>query len=139
MGCIEWEGATTPRGYGKFTRKVGHRKYKTIAAHRDVYEKNVGPIPEGMVIRHSCDNPRCINIDHLLIGTQKENVKDREDRKRGNPPTGTRNTNAKLDDDKVRAIRLRSDESVSKLAKEFGVTRRVIYLVIKRDAWSHVD
>jgi hypothetical protein len=52
------------------------------SAHRFIYEKNHGPIPDGLVIRHTCDNKKCINPAHLIIGTQKENLQDCFDRGR---------------------------------------------------------
>lgn len=60
-------------GYGVFSR--GH---VNVLAHRDAWEKaNEQPIPAGMVVRHSCDNPPCINPDHLLLGTQADNMRDK--------------------------------------------------------------
>ena len=70
-GCIEWQGSMHPGGYGKV--EVNGRHY---AAHRLIYELTVGPIPEGMYLLHSCDNPKCCNVEHLRPGTQRENVQE---------------------------------------------------------------
>ena len=70
-GCIEWIRSTTGSGYALTTVK-GRR----IGVHRLVYERERGPIPEGMFVCHKCDNPRCCNIEHLFIGTQKDNIHD---------------------------------------------------------------
>lgn len=69
--CIEWTGARNPAGYGRL-RLRGQQVY----AHRVAYEQAYGPIPEGFVVMHSCDNPPCINPDHLSVGTYADNARD---------------------------------------------------------------
>ena len=69
--CIEWDRTLHSGGYGVF-RENGKQKY----AHRVVWEENHGPIPFGMFVCHKCDNPPCINIDHLFLGTNADNMKD---------------------------------------------------------------
>ena len=65
--CWEYDGYTTPKGYGL----RGH-----IYTHRAVYEALVGPITEGQLVRHACDNPPCYNPSHLLVGTVADNSAD---------------------------------------------------------------
>lgn len=69
--CILWRGARYESGYGR-DRVNG----KTTTAHRATYIRAHGPIPDGMVVCHSCDNPPCVNIEHLWLGTQGENLLD---------------------------------------------------------------
>ena len=69
--CIEWEGATTGRGYG-YKWIAGQPRY----THRLVWMEVNGTIPEGMCICHKCDNPSCYNIDHLFLGTLADNMQD---------------------------------------------------------------
>ena len=83
-GCIEYIGSRDSRsGYGKV--RVGSRTdgtRRTARAHRVAWEIARGPIPEGHVVRHRCDNPPCVNPDHLELGTQADNVQDMVDRGR---------------------------------------------------------
>jgi hypothetical protein len=70
--CWVWTGANNARGYGMIRFTPTHREY----AHRWIYAQVCGPIPEGQVIMHLCDNPRCIRPTHLRAGTQSENSLD---------------------------------------------------------------
>jgi hypothetical protein len=72
-GCWEWIGARVASRwpYGQF------RAHGTLVlAHRYAYEEFVGAIPAGMVVMHTCDNPPCVNPDHLAVGTQSDNLRD---------------------------------------------------------------
>jgi hypothetical protein len=77
-GCHLWTGFRDPKGYGLMTVNGVVR-----AAHRVAWERANGPIPQGMIVMHTCDNPPCCNPKHLKLGTQAENVRDRIEKGRG--------------------------------------------------------
>jgi HNH endonuclease len=79
-GCWEWNGNRHRNGYGMFDAK--NLGYVHAKAHRVVYEHRVGPIPDGLELRHTCDNPPCVNPEHLLPGTHAENMADMVERGR---------------------------------------------------------
>lgn len=76
-GCMEWQNGLTTKGYACVCYQA-----KTQTAHRLIWKMINGEIPLDKQINHKCDNRKCINIDHLYLGTQKENIKDQLDRNR---------------------------------------------------------
>lgn len=75
-GCHLWTGATTSTGYGKIN--IGPRgKMKEIRVHRYIWERDQGPIPDGLCVLHQCDTPACCNVDHLFLGTRTDNARDK--------------------------------------------------------------
>lgn len=77
--CWEWLGPKDRDGYGRYNMKPSR-----YGAHRLAYEWIKGPIPPNMVVCHSCDNPSCVNPDHLWIGTQLDNIADMDAKGRRN-------------------------------------------------------
>ena len=75
--CYEWQSTIKRDGYGQFWMNG-----KSVRAHRAAYELLVGDIPEGKMVLHKCDNRKCVNPDHLYIGTAKDNVRDMHERGR---------------------------------------------------------
>ncbi len=77
--CIEAKGYRTPAGYG---RAWCVDRKKQMPAHRLAWEQKHGTIPDGLLVLHSCDNPPCINVEHLSLGTQVENMRQQRERGR---------------------------------------------------------
>lgn len=141
-GCWEWLG-TKRNGYGRTTtgsRKDGTRK--SISAHRLSYQLFKGDIPLSHEICHKCDNPCCINPDHLFAGTRQDNVDDRERKGRNVVPRGENNGRAKLTAHDVRAARIErsvNGTSYRKLADKYGVAKRTIMDAIKAVHWRCIQ
>jgi len=132
-GCWEWTGATTGAGKNHGVMGLGRRGAGSIRAHRFSYELHYGPIPEGLLVCHKCDNGICVNPEHLELGNHQKNIQDAIDRKRFvYPPLkrGANNGRAKLSWEQAQEIRL-SNLSSRKLAKIYGVSHSSI-LNIKR-------
>lgn len=126
-GCWNWTGGVRrpERPYGSLV--IGSRSDGTrrrVSAHRLAYEIWVGPITDDLCVCHRCDNPRCVNPDHLFLGTKKDNADDRDAKGRGAAPphpSGERHARATLTDAQVDEIR-ESDLSSRKIAALYGVT-----------------
>jgi hypothetical protein len=75
-GCWEWVGAKYSNGYGAFGNQNAQGEWRANCAHRAAYRLFVAPLIDGLEILHSCDNPGCVNPEHLRQGTRKENMED---------------------------------------------------------------
>lgn len=129
-GCWEWQLSRSKRGYGQIS--VGHQRQ--AYAHRVSYFVFNGPISEGLVVRHKCDNPCCVNPEHLEVGTQADNMNDCKERGRLSPPPvarGENNHKTKLSEEALEDI-LTSNESAAALGRRYGVSATAI-----RWRWKH--
>lgn len=129
-GCIRFTGHLDGEGYGRIM--VARVKYM---AHRLSYYLNNGPIPDGYVVRHKCDNPSCINPEHLEVGTQADNIADKVSR--GRQARGSGAGRAILTEESVREIRS-SPLKVSELSTLYGVSVVSIRNILRRKTWQHV-
>lgn len=129
-GCWEWQRSRSRTGYGQCN--VGGGKWEL--AHRVAYKVYVGEIPDGLLVRHKCDNPCCCNPDHLVLGTQKDNMRDCLER--GRFSLGERHA-TKLTEADVRDI-LTSNDTNRKLADKYGVCNQLISDIRRGKKWQHV-
>jgi len=134
-GCHEWVGPKK-EGYGWFSID-GNLK----SAHRISFEIHKGPIPEKINVCHSCDNPSCVNPEHLWLGTQFDNVNDMMSKKRGNKASGESHHKAKITEDDVRLIRSLLSEGISMrhIQHKLNISYRIIQRVCSGQSWSHVE
>jgi hypothetical protein len=141
--CHIWLGACDLHDYGLFNTRRGRRPMK---AHRFIWEVSHGAeIPPGLVVRHTCDHPYCVNPDHLVVGTQAQNLQDARDRGRWairNParPQGSKNPSARLTEATVTAIRVRYAAGISKaqIAREYGLLHSHVWSIVNRRIWKHI-
>ena len=144
--CWPWLGNKSPKGYGRFCpfpkRHVkGKKKSKSWLSHRLAWEYTNSSIPEGLECCHTCDNPGCCNPFHLYLGTHKKNMEDMVNRGRAFHPRGELHGESKLTERQVveiRSIYRPGVVSQPRIAKLFGVSKRLIHNVIHRIAWKHV-
>ena len=131
--CWEWTGVTTPEGYGRFV--VWYRtENQLIGAHRvSIYLD--GRDPRGKVVRHTCDNPSCVNPNHLILGTIQDNIQDRSDRNR--QAVGEKVHTSKLTKEQVLEIRA-SNKSITELTEQFNVSPWAIRNILNRKSWKHI-
>lgn len=129
-GCWIWTAAKNPAGYGVMVYKKNLR-----LATRISWMEHVGEIPEGMNVCHRCDDPACINPEHLFLGTQRENMHDMIGKGRQYHPSGEDTHNCRLSWDKVRHIRS-SGLPGTELARLYGVKKNTIYSVLKNRTWK---
>jgi len=142
--CWPWLASIDTRPYGQFMGRLSRRV---------AYELTNGPIPSGLIVCHSCDNPSCCNPNHLWLGTYADNSQDAV--KKGRIATGSRHgsqthpesqlrgtevAGAKLNDDKVRAIRLAAScgERPIVIARKYGISYRNLRYIILGRTWKHV-
>jgi hypothetical protein len=115
------------------------RKRKMIRISRLIFEECFGPIQEGYFIRHKCDNPNCINPEHLEQGTPFQNTLDMLERNR--QAKGEKNGSAKLTENDVKDIRkLRvSGMLLKEISKRYGIGVSTVGQIVNRRLWKHVD
>lgn len=161
--CRVWTGTKDSDGYGVLTFQT-----RNWRAHRAAWAVAFGEVPDGLMVLHACDNPSCVNSDHLMLGSGKANVIDRD--RKGRTATGDRNGArihrekigpavraaiaarpeiirrgedagaARLTADTVREIRKLYAEGARQvdLAARFGITQTHVSWLVRRKSWAHV-
>lgn len=133
-GCWIWTGLRSGKGYGVFSMSIAGRHYEK--AHRVSWALERGDIPGGLHVLHGCDNSRCVNPDHLRLGTNAENTEDRK--RTGRQITGERNGRAKLTPEIVQQIRA-SNRPDTEWAAELGVHSTTINSARRGKKWAHLN
>jgi hypothetical protein len=135
-GCWLWQAAIAGKGYGQLRaipRRLGY-----LYAHRFSWEMVNGPIPDGLMVLHSCDVPACVNPEHLFLGTNADNHKDMKAKDRH--LYGERNAEAKLTERDILDIYALSDASVAQKAigAKFGIGQGCAWKIIHGHRWNHL-
>jgi len=132
-GCWEWTAGKDRAGYGAF--RINNKTYKS---HRLIAEHHGKDITD-KVVRHQCDNPGCVNPDHLLTGTQADNIQDMMDR--GRHAQGSNNGASKLTESQVIAMRKKYKSggvTIKSIAEQNNVSRDMCGRILKNLAWRHI-
>ena len=132
--CILWVGSVNNRGYGQ---AYDENKIR-IGAHKLSYILYKGPVEKGLVVRHTCHNPLCINYNHLIVGTSKENSQDMVDS--GRSLKGSKHNNNTLTEDDVVKIKILLQNKIpyKKIACLFNITDKTVGHIKRGYRWSHV-
>ncbi len=136
-GCLPWLGTKHNAGYGVISERIPCKR--TLLAHRYAWTRRFGSIPPGLHVLHRCDNPPCVNVDHLFLGTQADNVADMVSKSR--QAKGRQNPRTKLTPAAVREIRLRyvpGRVTQQGLADKFHVSATTISEIVARKYWTQI-
>lgn len=144
-GCWEWTGARHYFGYGRMGIARPDGTQTTEVTHRVAWTVFRGPIPDGVCVCHKCDNPPCVNPDHLFLGSHIDNMRDCQSKGRGRHYLGSINAGSshgmsKLTEPDVAAIKtmLAGGTKQSVIAHKFGVTQTAISRINTGKRWRHV-
>jgi predicted XRE-type DNA-binding protein len=135
-GCIPWLGSRLPKGYGAI--KVPKQRRQEYA-HRLAWRIHHGDIPDGVQVLHRCDHPWCVNVDHLFLGSQADNMADMKAKSRST--IGGRNPNVRLlatDVVKIKAMLRTGAFSQREIGLIFGVAQVTINKIATGKTWAHV-
>ena len=135
-GCWEWQHATSSKGYGQI--KIPKQR-KQIPAHRLSYLIHYGEIPDGMLVCHKCDNPKCVRPSHLFLGSYADNSQDMA--KKDRHLFGEKHPHNKLTEIHVRRIHsLFHDDGVSqgKIAQIYGIGQSTVWKILHGYRWEKV-
>jgi hypothetical protein len=131
-GCWIWVAGKNKHGYGQFYD--GESRHRS---HRYSYETYVGPISDSLCVCHRCDNPSCVNPDHLFLATNAENTKDRSQKGRTTRQFGEENKQSKLVVEDILKIRKMAGSN-SEIAEVFSISPSNVSYIKNRKSWAHV-
>lgn len=130
-GCWLWIGSTVTDGYGVW---VAHGQR---TAHRAAYVMHKGAIPNGLHVLHKCDQPNCVNPEHLFLGTHQDNMADLRAKGRAYGAKGEANYGAKLTEEQVMAV-MADPRSCAEISAQYGVTGAMVDKIRNGKSWPHL-
>lgn len=133
-GCWEWNAYKDRDGYGVFQLNQYPKQ-----AHRVSWLFSNGEIPPNTLVCHKCDNPGCVNPEHLFLGTNSDNMQDMLSKNRSNYSRGEYVGTSKLEEAQVRYIKSNKQYTGKDLAEEFGVSPALISMIRSNKCWKHVQ
>ena len=133
--CWEWVSGCDKDKYGRFTGEVDGVVHKS--AHRYSYHYHNGPIGAGLMVCHTCDNPRCVNPEHLFLGSAKDNMQDKIAKGRSRIPKGENSHYAKITDADAVLI-LRDPRPYKQIALDYGLTVGGVSDIKNKNSWTHL-
>lgn len=151
--CWLWIGSKRNKGYGAFVWSTSAGDIIQGRAHRFAWEMAFGPVPSGLCVLHTCDNPSCVRPEHLWIGTKSDNNRDMLTKGRrvlGGSKTGIayckyekgeQHHNARITPEIVKSIRethARGGISLGTISRQHGMSVSHIFRIVNRKAWKHV-
>lgn len=134
-GCWLWQASVDKDGYGVFRGVING--VQLSRAHRFSYALHKGAIAEGLEVCHSCDVPRCVNPDHLTLGTTKQNQQDKWRKGRGRVAFGEKSGKAILTEAQALAI-LKDPRTYTQIAADYNVAPSTIGSIKQRVSWPHL-
>lgn len=134
-GCWLWIAGKDSDGYPSFRAQINGVPHKR--GHRAEYAMFKGDIGEGLQVCHSCDNPGCVNPDHLFLGTIDDNMKDKAAKGRSRVPKGAESVHAVLTEEQAQAILLDA-RPYTAIAADYGVSASTIGSIKNRESWRHL-
>jgi len=134
--CWLWKGKIPAHGYGYI--QINKKCYR---AHRVSWEIYFGEIPKGMLVCHKCDVPSCVNPDHLFLGSDADNMRDRDEKCRVAHNKGEKCGKSKIKESDVIAIKtlFKSGATQTEIGNKLGINRKNVFNIVRGVSWRHVE